>query len=218
MGTVEKGPNGWRASHAYPLALSVSTLSRRAYDIAAALEGYDVPVEVLDAGETFSAVYAVRHGADRHLDAARWVVPRRPRAAPRPPGDVAVHVVGADRRCTPSRSSTARTDGFSAGEAQRDPVGSRELVDLGQLRRALRVDEVHRLEVEDERAQRWLGRVHELADPVVERLRGGEEEPAVEPQHGDARERLVARVLVELAEDLRPGSRPSSGIAGAVAT
>ena len=50
-----------------PLALSVSTLSRRAYDIAAALEDYDVPVEVLDAGETFSAVYAVRHGADRHL-------------------------------------------------------------------------------------------------------------------------------------------------------
>jgi hypothetical protein len=66
-GSVEQCANGWRASHAYPLALSVSTLSRRAYDIAASLEAYGVPVEVLDAGETFSAVYAVRHGADRHL-------------------------------------------------------------------------------------------------------------------------------------------------------
>jgi hypothetical protein len=66
-GSVEQGANGWRASHAYPLALSVSTLSRRAYEIAVALEAYGVPVEVLDAGETFSAVYAVRHGADRHL-------------------------------------------------------------------------------------------------------------------------------------------------------
>jgi len=61
------GANGRRASHAYPLALSVSTLSRRAYDIAAALEAYGVPVEVLDAGETFSALYAVRQDADRHL-------------------------------------------------------------------------------------------------------------------------------------------------------
>ena len=66
-GAVEQGSNGWRASHAYPLALSVSTLSRRANDIASALEAYAVPVEVLDAGETFSAVYAVRRGADRHL-------------------------------------------------------------------------------------------------------------------------------------------------------
>jgi hypothetical protein len=66
-GAVERCSNGWRASHAYPLALSVSTLSRRAYEIAAALEAYAVPVEVLDAGETFSAVYAARTGADRHL-------------------------------------------------------------------------------------------------------------------------------------------------------
>ena len=35
-----------------------------------------------------------------------------------------------------------------------------------------------------------------------------EEEAAVEPEHDDAGERLVARVLVEVAEHLRPGLAP----------
>jgi len=65
-GTVVPAQGGWRASHAYPLQLSVSTLSRRAYDVAAGLEAYDVPVDLLDAGATFTAVYAPRE-AERHL-------------------------------------------------------------------------------------------------------------------------------------------------------
>ena len=84
------------------------------------------------------------------------------------------------------------------------PSARVELGDLGQLRRPLRVDEADRLEVEHDRVNRWLGRVHDLPDPVVERVRGGEEEPAVMPEHRDPGERLVARVLVEPAEDPGP--------------
>ena len=129
-----------------------------------------------------------------------------------------MHVVGADQLDHALALEHLPHDRLHACEAHGDPVGSRQLGDLGQLRRPLRVDEADRLEVEHDRVNRWLGRVHDLPDPVVERVRGGEEEPAVMPEHRDPRERLVARVIVELAEDPGPGSRPSSGVAGAVAT
>ena len=58
----------------------------------------------------------------------------------------------------------------------------------------------------------------ERADAVLERFGGGEEEAAVEAQDHDAGERLIGGVLDEVAEDLGPGSRPSSGIGGLVAT
>ena len=89
------------------------------------------------------------------------------------------------------------------GQAKRDAVRPGDLGELGELRRALRVDEVDALEVEDERA--WSGGTllaDDRADAIVERLGGREEQAAVEAQHGDPRERLVAGVLVELAERL----------------
>ena len=54
--------------------------------------------------------------------------------------------------------------------------------------------------------------------PLVQRVGGGEEQPAVEPQHDDAGERLVVGVLVELAEEPRARLPPEQRDRGAVAT
>ena len=61
---------------------------------------------------------------------------------------------------------------------------------------------IHAGEVQDDGRGARLG-VHELADAVVERLRGGERKAEVQAQDDHAVERLVARMLVRLAEDLR---------------
>ena len=114
------------------------------------------------------------------------------------------------RSTTPSACSTARTCGLTPGQPQRDAVGLGELVDLGQLGRALGVDEVDALEIEHERAGA-IAVLGQRADAILERLGGGEEEAAVEAQDGDAGERLVTRVLVEVAEDLRPGLAAEQG-------
>ena len=97
------------------------------------------------------------------------------------------------------------TGGFTRARRSVTPSACGDLVELGQLRRALGVDEVDALEVEHERVQPRLAVPDDRADAVVERLGGGEEQAAVETQHGDPRERLVAGVLVELAEHLGAG-------------
>jgi hypothetical protein len=52
-GVVVESDGGWRASHAYPDRLYVPTMRRRGWDracrVAAGLEAYGVPVEVVDA-------------------------------------------------------------------------------------------------------------------------------------------------------------------------
>ena len=121
------------------------------------------------------------------------------------------------RSMTPSARSTARTCGFTRASRSVTPSASVSWWISVELRGALGVDEVDALEVEDERS-RLAVRVGERADAILERFRGGEEQPAVEAQDGDAGERLVVGVLVEVAEDLVPASRPSSGIGGRVAT
>jgi len=52
---VEDGAS-WRAQYAYPDRLLVPTLMRDAYQIAAGLEAYGVPVVLLDAAETFTTL------------------------------------------------------------------------------------------------------------------------------------------------------------------
>ncbi len=89
------------------------------------------------------------------------------------------------------------------GQAERDPFGLGDLVELGQFCCALRVDEVDAFKVENERVQSRLAVPDECADAVVERLGGGEEETAVEAQYGYAREGLVVRIVTELAKRLR---------------
>ena len=71
-------------------------------------------------------------------------------------------------------------------ETQGDVGGPGELVDLGQLRGALRVDEIDTFEVEHERAQLAVV-IRERTDTILERFGGCEEEAAVEAEDGDAR-------------------------------
>ena len=92
-------------------------------------------------------------------------------------------------------------------------------MNLGHLRCALGVDEVDALEIEYERAAVGvLFNGKKLTNALLERLGSCEEQAAVHAQDGDAGERLVGGVLVEVAEDLQvPACRPSSGIGGLVA-
>ena len=102
----------------------------------------------------------------------------------------------------PSASRTSRTCGLTSGQSERDAVRLRDLVELGELRCSLRVDEIDAFEVDDERMQSRLAVPDDRADAIVERLSGGEEEAAVEAQRGDALKGLVTGILVELAERL----------------
>ena len=129
--------------------------------------------------------------------------------------DVAVDVIGADPVDDSIGLKHRQDVGLDACEAEADVVGLEELVDLRELRHALGVDEVDALEVEHQRPHAF---VDEIADAVLERLRRREEQASVEPQHDDPLERLVIRVLVDVAEHLGSGSRPRSGIEGCVAT
>ena len=120
------------------------------------------------------------------------------------------------RSMMPSACRTASTCGLTRARRSVTPSRFGELVELGQLRRALGVDEVDALEVEHERRRcgarprRARGR-----DPRAPRRwrRRGRRRCAGRR----SRERLVAGVLVEVAEDLGPGlpaeqrhRRPSS--------
>ena len=108
-------------------------------------------------------------------------------------------------RRTPSLASTLATAGFTRARPQPDARALGEVEDLRERRRALGIDEVHALHVQEHGAQRRVGILHERADALVERLGGGEEQAAVESHHGEAGERLVARVLARVAEDVGPG-------------
>ena len=116
--------------------------------------------------------------------------------------DVSVDAVGSKSCHQPVGVEDVKNLRLDPRQSERDAVRLRDLVELGQLRCSLRVDEIDAFEVEDERMQRRLTVPDDRADAIVERLGGGEEETAVEAQHGGAREGLVTRILVELAERL----------------
>src|SRR4051794_33502973 len=78
-----------------------------------------------------------------------------------------------------------RHRGLHAREPQGDPGIIGEPSDLGHLGRALRVDEVDPLAVEHQRLETARG-TDDVAHLVLEGVRGGEEEIAVEPDDGDA--------------------------------
>ena len=72
--------------------------------------------------------------------------------------DVAVDAVGAEGCHDPVGVEHVEHLRLDAREAQRDAVRLRDLVELGQLRGALGVDEVDALEVEHDRVQSRLAR------------------------------------------------------------
>ena len=118
---------------------------------------------------------------------------------PRRPVDVAVDPVLPD----PVDQAVRRQHGghlrLHAGQAQVHRTRGRQLVELAQLRRPLRVDEVHALEVEHEGAQARVA-VDDRADALVQRLGRREEEAAVDADHRDTRDR-----------SRRPGARRGRG-------
>ena len=111
------------------------------------------------------------------------------------------------RSITPSLSSVARTAGFSRTRRRLTSDSLGEVHDLRHLRRALGVDEVDPLAVEHD-AGELRRRLDHLAQAVLQGVRGGEEEAAVEPDHGDAGKHFVAGVPVGFTEDL--GTRLAS--------
>ena len=116
--------------------------------------------------------------------------------------DVAVDVVGADQVGYPVRLEHGAHPRLDPGDAEIDTVRFEESVDLRQLRRALRVDEVDALEVEHECPR---AAADEAPDPVLERLGSGEEQPAVDAQHRDALVGLIVGILLDVAEYLGVG-------------
>ena len=111
------------------------------------------------------------------------------------------------RARTPSRASVAPHGGLQAGEAQRHLLLLGDRDDLVELRHALGVDEADRRAVEHDAGH--VGRLPDhLADPLVQGVGGGEEEPALESEHRDPRELLVVGELRQLAEDRRAGPPP----------
>ena len=96
------------------------------------------------------------------------------------------------------------------GESEAHTLGLGQVEDLAQLGRALRIDEADPLKVEHECPERLVaGR--DLAHPLVEGLRRGEEQPTVEAEDDDPRERLVGRVQLDVAEDLGAGLASEEG-------
>src|SRR5690348_8752037 len=65
--------------------------------------------------------------------------------------DVAVNMVRTDEVDEPVGAQHLHNAGLDAREPQRHTVGPGELVEILELRRALRVDEVDSLEIEDDR-------------------------------------------------------------------
>jgi hypothetical protein len=107
---------------------------------------------------------------------------------------VPVNVVAPDQLHDPVGPEHRENVGLCTRQAKRHAVGSHELVNLGQLRRTLGVDEVHTLQIEHERTG-WRV-VGEGAHAILERLGRGEEQTAIEAQNGNAGEGLVGGVLV----------------------
>ena len=105
----------------------------------------------------------------------------------------------------PSAARVATTSGFARARRSGDTVGLGDLAQLGELRRPLRIDEIDAFQVEHDRVHLGLVLLDHRPQAPVERLGGGEEEPAVEPNDADPGERLVSGVLVQLAEHLGAG-------------
>src|SRR3954466_10455771 len=80
--------------------------------------------------------------------------------------DVAVDAVAADHVHNTVCAQDCEHLRLEASEAESDARNLEEVVDLGQLRRALRIDEVHALQIEHERLQ--PAGVRQAADPVLE--------------------------------------------------
>ena len=97
----------------------------------------------------------------------------------------------------------ARHGGLHAGEAQLDTGALGEVEDLGQLRRALGVDEVDALQVKHDGGQGRVGVQRELTDALLERFGGGEEQTTVQSHDRVTGERLVVGILAQVAEHLR---------------
>ena len=93
--------------------------------------------------------------------------------------DVAMDVIGAEQFDEPVRVEDVVDRGPDLRQAELDVFRLEKLVDLVELRGALRVDEVHAFEVTHEGLQQPA--VGEVANSVLERLGRGEEEAAVEP-------------------------------------
>src|SRR3954467_429694 len=98
--------------------------------------------------------------------------------------DVAVEAVPPDSFDDAVPFEHGHHAGLHPGKPEADLLGCQQVVDLGDGRGSLRIDEVDSLEIEDDRA--WLlVSVGEPADPILERLGSGKEEAPVEPHDPD---------------------------------
>src|SRR5947209_6285584 len=77
-----------------------------------------------------------------------------------------------------------------------------QLEDLVHLRRALGVDELDGDTVEDDPDDVWR-RQGDVSDPVLQRVRRGEEQPAIEAKDHETGELLVPGIVVQLPEHPR---------------
>ena len=99
---------------------------------------------------------------------------------------------------------------LDAGEPQLDLHTLGEVEDLRELRGSLGIDQVDALEVEHNRVDRLVALRDERADPLLECVGGREEEATVEVSSPGFS--LTSR------NTSVPGSRPRTGMLGAVAT
>ena len=72
--------------------------------------------------------------------------------------DISVNAIGSKGCHHPVGVEDVKDLRLDVGQSERDAVGLRDLVELGQLRCSLRVDEIDAFEVDDERMERRLDR------------------------------------------------------------
>lgn len=127
-----------------------------------------------------------------------------------------MYVVGADQADDPVGLDHVADARLYASQPEAHLLGFEELVNVCQLGRALGVHEVNAFEIKDDRtrARRMFA---QPAEPILERFGGCEEQTAIEADNPHPVKRLVAGVFVA-RNTCVPGSRPSSGIGGLVAT
>ena len=117
------------------------------------------------------------------------------------PVDVAVDHVRPDALDHAVALQDRPNRGLQPGQAQVDVRLAGEDHDVRHLCRPLGVDEVDPAAVEHDPGEPRR-RLDDLAQAVLQCVGGGEEEAAVEPDHGNAGNDLVAGVLIGFAEDL----------------
>ena len=94
---------------------------------------------------------------------------------------------------------------------------SRVVDDLGELRGALRVDEIHALEVEHDGVHP-VASLRERADPLLERVAVAKNRPPSRRTTTMPGNVSSPGFSIRSRNTCVPGSRPSSGMPGAVAT